>query len=54
MTNKKTLTEKELKTYNSLVRLGDSPELALKTVLNERKTAHLKSSVEFERFAYEN
>lgn len=29
----KNLTEKQKKTYESLIRLGDSKELALKTVL---------------------
>ncbi len=37
MPNKKEqLTEKETETFKILVRLGDSEELALKTVINER------------------
>lgn len=31
------LTNKELETFKILVRLGDSKELALKTVLSERQ-----------------
>ena len=33
----KDLTQKELDLFKSLIRLGDSKELALKTVLSERE-----------------
>ena len=33
----KNLNETQIKLYNSLVRLGDSKELALKTVLAEKE-----------------
>lgn len=37
MTNEKDqLTEKETETFKMLVRLGDTEELAFKTVINER------------------
>jgi len=44
------LNETQIKTFNSLVRLGDSKELALATVLGQ-KTYENK---EFYRNAYEN
>lgn len=42
------LTEEQKKTFNSLVRLGDSEELALETVLNEKQL----SDISFYEFAY--
>jgi len=48
---KATLTTKEIETLTILVRLGDSKELALKTVLNERGK---DNSTDFYRNAYEN
>ena len=41
-------TEKEMKTIETLVRLGDSRELAEKTVLNGRENAR-KKEMQLER-----
>lgn len=38
------LTSKELKTFESLVRLGDSKELALETVIMERESEAKKEA----------
>ena len=43
------LTAAQLKTFNSLVRLGDTKELALKTVLET-----IEHSTEMYEFAYYN
>ena len=45
------LNQKELELFNSLVRLGDSKELALKTVISGRDN---KSNVAFYENAYCN
>ena len=45
------LTEKEMKSFKSLVRLGDSEQLAFDTVINNREK---ESNFEFYRNAYEN
>lgn len=37
MSSKVKLTDKEQKTVDALVRLGDSEELAIKTVIKDRK-----------------
>ena len=42
------LTEEQKKTFNSLVKLGDSEELALETVLNKKQL----SNNSFYEFAY--
>jgi hypothetical protein len=50
-----TLTNQETKTYKILVRLGDSKELALKTVISERsKEAKKLESKSFYSNAYSN
>jgi hypothetical protein len=48
---KSELTNKEVKSFETLVRLGDSIQLAYETVLNERTK---EDSTEFYRNAYEN
>ena len=45
------LTNKEVKLFETLVRLGDSIQLAYETVLNERTK---ENETEFYRNAYEN
>lgn len=48
---KNELTKKEIETVKSLIRLGDSEEVAIKTVLNERNNS--KDS-DIYRIAYES
>ena len=47
---KSELTNKEVKSFETLVRLGDSVQLAYETVLNERNE---DDAMEFYRNAYE-
>lgn len=47
---KSELTNKEVKSFETLVRLGDSFQLAFETVLNERNE---DDAMEFYRNAYE-
>ena len=50
MTN---LTEKETKTVETLIRLGDSKELATQTVLNDRdRKARMADAEDTYRIAY--
>ena len=49
----KNLTSKENETFNILVKLGDSKELAFKTVVSERKNEAKKESA-FYTNAYTN
>ena len=51
--NMKNLTSKENETFNILVKLGDSKELAFKTVVSERKNEAKKESA-FYTNAYTN
>jgi len=48
---KSKLTSKEIMTFDSLVRLGDSIELAYETILNLRAQ---EDNTEFYRLAYTN
>lgn len=47
---KSELTNKEVKSFETLVRLGDSFQLAYETVLNERNE---EDTIDFYRNAYE-
>jgi len=51
MTTNEQLTTKEIETVKTLIRLGDSEELAIKTVLEGREKA---DNSEFYRIAYES
>ncbi len=49
------LSKKELELFNSLVKLGDSIELAYQTVINDRpRQQMLEENKDFYRFAYES
>ena len=50
-----TLTKKETETLVILIRLGDSKELAIKTIINNRVNQEIQeSSKEFYTFGYLN
>jgi|DEB0MinimDraft_10_1074344.scaffolds.fasta_scaffold63326_3 hypothetical protein len=51
MTTQEQLTTKEIETVKTLIRLGDSEELAIKTVLEGREKAY---NSELYRIAYES
>lgn len=51
MNNETTLTDKETEMINTLIRLGDSKELAEKTVIANRSK---EDNAESYRFAYES
>lgn len=51
MTTQEQLTTKEIETVKTLIRLGDSEELAINTVLEDRKK---KDNSEIYRLAYES
>jgi hypothetical protein len=52
---KSKLSESEFKTLISLVRLGDSVELAFETVIEDRPNEKMRQSQKkFNRFAYED
>jgi len=55
MNNAKQLTDKELKTYNFCIKMGDTHELAMKSVeiARERDAKHTAAD-RFYRFAYES
>ncbi len=46
------LTKTQTELFNSLVRLGDSKELALNTVLDERFNPETKETASMYEFAY--